>query len=268
MTHYAPARVNILGVNVSAINMAQATHLIEEHISSMHPTYVCVTPAHGIMECHRDHELRKIFNASGMTTPDGMSIVYLLHMKGFGYVTRVYGPDLMETMCQESSDGKNYKHFLYGGAPGVVNQLKGSLESRYPGLKIVGTYTPPFRPLTEVEDQQVVELINRSKPDIVWIGISTPKQERWMAEHLGRIDAPVMIGVGAAFDFLSGNKKQAPRWLQRIGFEWLFRLISEPRRLWKRYAEYPLFVFLVIAQVLGLKQFPIETFQQEIKNEV
>ena len=270
MTNYAHARVNILGVNVSAINMLQATRLIEEYIISMYPTYVCVTPAHGIMECQHDHELRTIFNASGLTTPDGMSIVYLLRLKGFKHVTRVYGPDLMETVCMDSCNGKGYRHFLYGGAPGVVDKLKVSLQSRYPGLQIVGTYTPPFRPLTDSEDQAVVETINTSKSDIVWVGISTPKQERWMADHLGRINSPVMIGVGAAFDFLSGNKKQAPRWIQRSGMEWLFRLISEPRRLWRRYAEYPLFVLLVLAQALGVKSFAVESQipQEEVKNEV
>jgi N-acetylglucosaminyldiphosphoundecaprenol N-acetyl-beta-D-mannosaminyltransferase len=131
------------------------------------------------------------------------------------------------------------------------------LQQRFPGLEVVGGYSPPFRPLTGEEDEQVVQAINAADPDIVWIGLSTPKQERWMAEHLGRLTAPVLIGVGAAFDFHSGLKKQAPRWMQRSGLEWLFRLASEPDRLWRRYlVNNPLFMLLVLQQALGLERYP------------
>jgi N-acetylglucosaminyldiphosphoundecaprenol N-acetyl-beta-D-mannosaminyltransferase len=145
---------------------------------------------------------------------------------------------------------------LYGGAEGVTEQLASNLLRRFPGVRIVGSYSPPFRSLTDDEDEQVVRMINETNPDIVWVGLSTPKQERWMAEHVDRLAAPVLIGVGAAFDFHSGRKKQAPRWMQRSGLEWLFRLVTEPRRLGRRYlVNNPLFILLVVQQTLGLKHY-------------
>jgi N-acetylglucosaminyldiphosphoundecaprenol N-acetyl-beta-D-mannosaminyltransferase len=209
------------------------------------------------MDAYRDPELRRIFNASGMTTPDGMAIVWLLRLQGHRRVSRVYGPDLMLEVCR-AGVAKGYRHFLYGGDEGVANRLAQALVERFPGLRIAGTHTPPFRALTDDEDLQVIAKINASGADIVWVGLSTPKQEWWMAGHLGKIDAPVMVGVGAAFDFLSGRKPQAPLWIQRSGLEWLFRLATEPRRLWPRYRQYPLFVVLAVAQLLGLKRFPAE----------
>jgi N-acetylglucosaminyldiphosphoundecaprenol N-acetyl-beta-D-mannosaminyltransferase len=190
-----------------------------------------------------------------MTTPDGMAIVWLLKLKGQRHVSRVYGPDLMLTVCEQSVRS-GLKHFLYGGAPQVAEKLAHKLQTHFPGLQIAGIYCPPFRPLTSEEDQAVIQQINDSQADIVWVGISTPRQERWMAEHIGHLTTPVLIGVGAAFDFISGNKRQAPYWMQRSGLEWLFRLATEPRRLWRRYAQYPLFAMLVLAQELGIQRYP------------
>ena len=249
------SRGNILGVNVSAINMDQALKIIDDWIERREQNYVCVTPAHGVMDCQYQPELREIFNKSGLTTPDGMAIVWLLKLRGFHHVSRVYGPDLMLAVCNHSP-AMGYRHFLYGGNPNVPEALAFNLQSRFPGLNIVGTYSPPFHPLTIEEDSKIVEMINYAQPDVVWVGLSTPKQELWMAEHSGKINAPVMIGVGAAFDFLSGNKKQAPRWIQRNGLEWLYRLYTEPARLWRRYIQYPVFVILVLAQLMGLKKYP------------
>ncbi len=251
------SRVNLLGVGISAVNMGLALKTVEEWIARHEHTYVCVTPAHALMECYRQPDLRVIFNRSGMTTPDGMSVVWLLRLYGRREVGRVYGPDLMHSVCRLSQE-KGWRHYLYGGEPGVPELLKSSLRDLYPGLKIAGTYSPPFRPLTEEEDRQVIQRINAADPDIIWVGISTPKQEYWMSQHLGRLNAPVMVGVGAAFDFLSGRKPQAPRWMQRSGLEWLFRLGSEPNRLWRRYIQYPLFAGLVLAQFLGLMKFPLD----------
>jgi N-acetylglucosaminyldiphosphoundecaprenol N-acetyl-beta-D-mannosaminyltransferase len=245
-------RVDILGVKISATNLAAAVDTIEGWIQRKEPHYVCVTPAHGVMDGRRDPELMKILNESGLTTPDGMSIVWLLKLYGHKCVTRVYGPDLMLAVCQLSGQ-KGFRQFLYGGDTGVAENLARSLQGRFPGLQINDTYTPPFRPLTAEEDQEVIDRINRSEADIVWIGISTPKQERWMAEHVGKVNAPVLIGVGAAFDFLSGRKPQAPSWMQRNGMEWLFRFFTEPRRLWRRYFQYPTFVFLVLSQFIRSK---------------
>lgn len=232
-----PERVDILGVKISAINMHAALDSIAAWIARREPNYVTVTPLHAIIDANEQPDLIPIFNASGLTTPDGMSIVWLLKWSGCKNVSRVYGPDLMQSVCDLSQE-KGWKHFLYGGEEGVVELLAAALLRRFPKLQIVGTYTPPFRPLTSEEDLEVKGRVLRSGADIVWVGISSPKQERWMHAQCGQISAPVLIGVGAAFDFLSGRKKQAPRWVQRSGLEWLFRLVSEPRRLWRRYAQY------------------------------
>ena len=247
--------MNVLGVRISPVTMRRAVSSLAVWIANRQPHYITVTPAHAVMDAYKDPELRRIFNASGMTTPDGMAIVWLLKLRGHRDVSRVYGPDLMLETCRAGMQ-LGYRHFLYGGGEGVASALEDRLCARFPGLQIVGSHTPPFRDLTAEEDRFVVDRINSAGPDIVWVGLSTPKQERWMAAHLGRIQAPVMIGVGAAFDFLSGRKPQAPVWMQRGGLEWIFRLATEPRRLWPRYRQYPLFVLLATAQLLGLKRFP------------
>ena len=243
-------KVQILGISVSAINMTQAAAVIEEWVSSRKHHYVCVTGVHGVMESRNDEQLRRIHNEAGLVTPDGMPLVWLSRLKGQGHVRRVYGPDLMLELCRRSLE-KKYRHFFYGGAEGVAEKLTGRLRQKFPGIEIAGTLCPPFRTLTEPEDAEIIANINRARPDIVWVGLSTPKQERWMAEHVGKIQAPVLIGVGAAFDFHAGVKKQAPRWMQRSGLEWLFRLIQEPRRLAGRYlVNNPKFVAAVIKEWL------------------
>ena len=244
-------------MGVSAVNIASTLEVIDSWLQERQRNYVCLTPAHSVMACYRDPEIRRIFNASGLTTPDGMSIVWILRRRGHRDVGRVYGPDLMLACCQRYLD-QGRSHYFYGGADGVIEALESRLRSRFPGLIIAGGHAPPFRPLTEDEDRRVVDEINRSGADIVWVGIGSPKQERWMADHLGRLEVPVMVGVGATFDFLGGRKPHAPRWIQGSGFEWLFRLATEPRRLWPRYRRYPLFVLLVLAQELGLRKFPME----------
>lgn len=238
MSAAAPLRTDrgdVLGVNVSAIAMDDAIATIERWIDEGRHEYVCVTGVHGIMECRRDPLLRKIHNEAGMVTPDGVPLVYFLRLTGKRRTQRVYGPDLMREMTAVSGR-RGYRQFYYGGNVGVVEKLKETLIRSVPGLQVVGTYCPPFRELTPAEDRAVVDAINAARPHILWVGLSTPKQERWMAEHLERIDAPVLVGVGAAFDFLAGTKRQAPAWMQRHALEWLFRLCSEPRRLWRRYA--------------------------------
>ncbi len=248
-------RVNILGVGVSAINIAQALQAIEGWISRREPHYVCVTGVHGVMESQRDEALRQVHNAAGLVTPDGMPLVWLSRLRGFRHVGRVYGPDLMLACC-ELSLSRGYRHYLYGGADGVPPRLAERLCKRFPGLSIVGGYSPPFRQLTEDEDEEIVWRINRAKPDIVWVGLSTPKQERWMADHVGRLRASVLIGVGAAFDLHAGLKRQAPRWMQQAGLEWFFRLLMEPRRLAARYLlNNPLFVWRILLQEVGARRY-------------
>ena len=243
MTSLRPARVNVLGVGISAANLNAAVRWVQNCIESREKTYVCVATVHGVMECQRDPRLMEVYNASGMTTADGMPLVWILRSRGYANQTRVYGPDLMLEICHNSIE-RAYRHFIYGGAPGVADSLAQSLAGSLDGIRIVGTYSPPFRELTEAEDREIVSEINSSQPDIVWVGLGTPRQERWMSDHIERLNASILIGVGAAFDFLAGTKAQAPRWMQRSGLEWAFRLATEPRRLWKRYLIYnPWFLY-------------------------
>jgi N-acetylglucosaminyldiphosphoundecaprenol N-acetyl-beta-D-mannosaminyltransferase len=227
-------RVDVLGVGISAIDMTQAVTEIARWVEEGEQHYVCVTGVHGVMEARRDPELRDIHNASGLTTPDGMPMVWAGHQAGAAHMRRVCGPDLMPELCQLAAE-RGWSSFFYGGGPGVPELLAERLTARFPGLRVVGTWSPPFRPLTPDEDRMAVERINRAAPDLVWVGLSTPKQERWMAAHAGRLDAPVLLGVGAAFDMHAGLLPQAPRWMQRSGLEWLYRVRREPRRLWRRY---------------------------------
>lgn len=251
-SHAEPAHVEILGVRVSAINLQQALSTIEAWIAERRQRYVCITGAHGVMESQHDATLLAIHNQAGMVTPDGMPLVWMSRLLGHSQTRRVYGPDLMRALS-ELSARRGYRQFYYGGDIGVADKLAATLSASYPGLSVAGTLSPPFRSLTSEEDIGIVAQINAAKPDIVWVGLSTPKQEYWMASHAGRIEAPVMIGVGAAFDFLAGRKAQAPVWMQRNGLEWLFRLSQEPRRLFRRYV-WIVPGFLVAASGLLVRQ--------------
>lgn len=243
-------QADILGVNVSAIDMQDCVDTIDSWIDSRSQHYVCITGVHGVIESQSDASLRAIHNAAGLVTPDGMPLVWMARWLGHSRTRRVYGPDLMRTLSR-LSPSRGYRHFYYGGGNGVAERLKGALTQASPGLNVVGIIEPPFRPLTPAEDTAVVDAINAARPDIIWVGLSTPKQERWMASHIGRLEAPVLIGVGAAFDFLAGEKQQAPAWMQRNGLEWLFRLVTEPRRLWRRYLSIvPKFIVLAGAQLV------------------
>ena len=201
--------------------------------------------------------MREILNGAWLNAPDGMPLVWLGRWCGHGSVSRVYGPDLMLAVCDEGR-GVGLKHFFYGGVPGVAETLREKLCARFPGLEVVGTYTPPFRPLNPEETEVLRSNVSRTQPDVIWVGLSTPKQERFMAEHGPRLDAGVLIGVGAAFDFHSGRVRQAPRWVQRSGTEWLFRVCQEPRRLWRRYLiNNSLFLWRITLQLSGLKEYPL-----------
>ena len=252
-----PDRVNILGVGVSAITMTDALAQFDEWIATGANQYVCVTGVHGVMESHRDPALRDIHNRAGLVTPDGMPLVWISRLRGYRQVERVYGPDLMLACC-EASVTKRYRHFFYGGAEGVPERLAERLQERFPGLQVADRWSPPYRELTAAEERDMIDRINAANPDIVWVGLSTPKQERWMARYVGRLSAPVLIGVGAAFDFLAGLKRQAPRWMQRASLEWLFRLATEPRRLWRRYLiNNPRFVWRFLLQWSGVVRYDI-----------
>lgn len=241
-----PDRVDVLGVGISAIDRTTAVEEITAWVERRARRYVCVTGVHGVMESQRDPELREIHNGSGLTTPDGMPMVWAGRFAGARGMERVYGPDLMLDVLARA-EARGWSSYFYGGAPGTPELLVERLRERFPALLVAGTCSPPFRPLTPEESEQTCAEINAARPDLVWVGLSTPKQERWMAEHRDRLDAPVLLGVGAAFDIHAGLLPQAPPWMQRSGLEWLYRLSREPRRLWRRYLyNIPRFVATVL----------------------
>jgi N-acetylglucosaminyldiphosphoundecaprenol N-acetyl-beta-D-mannosaminyltransferase len=251
-------RVNILGVGVSAINMETALGQIDSWIAQREPHYVIAVPAHCIVECLKDEKLRAIYNRAGMVTPDGRPIYWICRLSGHRNVEQVRGSDLMLKVCEHSA-ASGYRHFLYGGwPPSLVEELASKLEERFPGIQIAGTHAPPFRSLTPEEDAMIIEKINAARPDIVWVGLGAAKEEFWVESHVGKVTAPVLIGVGAAFDFHAGKKRQAPRWMMQAGLEWFFRMLTEPRRLGPRYMrDNPIFVWNLLLQALGRKSRPL-----------
>jgi len=249
--------VNVLGVALSPLNMGLALERIGRAIAARQKGYVCVTGVHGVSEAQSDPEFRRILNRAFLCTPDGMPMVWAGRWQGHKLMDRVYGPDLMLAIM-EVSEKTGWRHFFYGGANGVAQLLSARLLERFPKVRIVGSYEPPFRPLNPGELQELRDKVRQAQPDFFWVGLSTPKQERFMAGHLDQLDATLMFGVGAAFDILSGKVRQAPRWMQRSGLEWLFRLGCEPRRLWKRYfINNPLFMARMFCQLTGLKKYPL-----------
>jgi len=250
-------RVNVLGVGLSVLTLPTALEAIAGAVQAGNKGYICVTGVHGVMEAQSSDSFRSILNHAFLCTPDGMPMVWVGKIHGHSEMRRVYGPDLMLTVC-EWGETHPCRHFFYGGAPGVADLLAEKLKTRFPRLEVAGTFTPPFRPLTADEEKMLAEKIRASRPDILWVGLSTPKQEKFMAEYLPRLDVTLMIGVGAAFDFHSGRVRQAPAWMQRSGLEWLYRLCQEPRRLARRYfRNNPLFILKIAAQLSGLKKYPL-----------
>lgn len=225
---------DILGVRISALNMNLAVESIENWIENNEKQYVCICTVHTIMECQRSEQLRQTVNSAGIRTPDGMPLVWLSRRAGHHHVSRVYGPDLMLELCRRSGD-IGHRHFFYGGGPGVAEVLVDRLTSRFPELNVAGVHTPGMLASGELEDRAVIDKINASEADVVWVGLGAPKQDWWVANHRSLLNAPVLIAVGAAFDFHSGRIAQAPGWMQRNGLEWLFRLWQDPKRLWRRY---------------------------------
>jgi N-acetylglucosaminyldiphosphoundecaprenol N-acetyl-beta-D-mannosaminyltransferase len=247
-----------LGIGISAVNLEQALAEVERWIAAKERHYINVCTVHTVMECQQDGRLRQIVNASGLSTADGMPLVWLNWLHGQHHVDRVYGPDLMLALCDRSQT-TGVRHFFYGGAPGVADLLARKLRERFPRLEVAGVHSPPFRGVDEEEDRVVLDAINASGADVVWVGLGTPKQDYWVARHRPLLTVPALIAVGAAFDFHAGLARQAPRWLQRSGLEWLFRLMQEPRRLAYRYLVHnPSFLLLVSLQLLGLRKFSLD----------
>ena len=250
-------RVNVLGVGISVLNLRSALEAIAVAVRQKRKGYICVTGVHGVMEAQDDPAFKRILNQAFLCTPDGMPMVWAGKLNGHREMSRVYGPDLLLDVCAWS-ETSGAKHFFYGGADGVADLLAQKLKEKFPKLSVAGTFTPPFRPLNAMEIKNLQEKISAARPDIFWVGLSTPKQEKFMAEFLPQLEVTLMVGVGAAFDFHSGRTKQAPRWMRRSGLEWFFRLCSEPRRLGGRYLRNnPLFVGRFLAQRTGWKNYPL-----------
>ena len=250
-------RANVLGVGIDAVSPAIVVNQLFEATHNGASGYVCVTGVHGVMESQRDSALMQILNDAMLTVPDGMPTVWMGRLQGHRDMSRVYGPTLLLDVC-ERSVVTGETHFFYGGGPGVADALAGQLSARFPGLRVVGTYAPPFRPLNGREEAELEARVAAVRPDFFWVGLSTPKQERFMAAHHGKLAARIMLGVGAAFDMHSGRTRQAPSWMQRNGLEWLFRLGQEPRRLFWRYARNnPGFVVRAALQVAGLRHYSL-----------
>ena len=241
--------MNILGTRVDSTSYHEATAVITEWAAQNLSKYVCVATVSQVMEGHDAPAFQAVMNQADLVTPDGMPLVWGLRLLGWKGATRVYGPDLTPiVLARAAADGLPVG--FYGGSPEVLEQFVQAMTARFPELKAAYAFSPPFRPLTPAEDQQVVQEIKESGARILFVATGNPAQELWMAAHRGKVPA-VMIGVGAAFDFLTGAKRQAPRWMMGIGLEWLFRLATEPRRLWKRYLKHnPRFVVLFALQLI------------------
>jgi N-acetylglucosaminyldiphosphoundecaprenol N-acetyl-beta-D-mannosaminyltransferase len=242
----------LLGVPLAVTDYEHTLDWIDATVAERGRGYICVAAVHTVMASSEDPELRAAVLGADFTVPDGQPLVWAMNLLGQELTSRVYGPDLMDHACARAAR-TGQRFYLYGGRnQGALVELARMLRLRHPNLQIVGGYAPPFRELTAEEEAAAVADIERCRPDVVWVGIGVPKQEKWMARMRDRLTAPVLIGVGAAFDFHAGLVPQAPGWMQRVGLEWAFRLAQEPRRLWRRYLRYnPRFVAGFARQYLG-----------------
>ena len=223
----------ILKTNINVTNMSDTIKYIGEHLDDLRGKYICVSNVHTTVMSYENEEYRKIQNSAAMALPDGAPLSSYSRRKGYKQAQRVTGPDLMLELFAISKE-KGYRHYFYGATEETLQSMREVLERDYPGIEIAGMYAPPFRTLTPQEDAQIVAKINESRPDFIWIGLGAPKQEEWMYQHMGQLQG-VLIGVGAGFDYLAGYIKRAPRWMQRMSLEWLYRLLQDPKRLWRRY---------------------------------
>lgn len=250
------AGTNVLGIHVSAVDLDSAAEAILAAVEADAPGYVCFANTHSLIECRADGRLAAVFDGAHLVVPDGMPLVWALRRAGHTQSGRVYGPDMMLRLFDRGRE-HGLRHFLYGTTPDVLERLSARLTEQFPGVEIVGTHAPPFRPLTSLEEELTADMINESGADLVWVGLSAPKQERWMGSMRPHLKAPILLGVGAAFDFHAGLKPQAPAALQRNGLEWAYRLLTEPRRLWRRYFKVvPLYLLLNGAERIGFLNFP------------
>jgi N-acetylglucosaminyldiphosphoundecaprenol N-acetyl-beta-D-mannosaminyltransferase len=247
----APSTLSVLGVPLGLTDYERALDWIDATVASRERGYVCVCNVHTVMASAEDAELRSALMSSSLNVPDGQPLVWAINLLGHSLGDRVYGPELMARSCARAAQ-TGQRMYLYGGRnQGALVQLALNLRQRYPGVRIVGGYSPPHRPLTDEERRAVIKEINGSRADVVWVGIGVPKQEKWMASMRDELETPVLVGVGAAFDFHAGLMPQAPNWIQESGLEWAYRLAHEPRRLWRRYIRYnPRFVHAFTRQLV------------------
>lgn len=247
----------ICGVRVHAIEMADTLKQLRSWIDDTQSSerFVAITAMHGLAEAQQNEAFRHILNSADLLVPDGTPLVWIGRIKGHQLRRRVSGCDLLDNFCRES--GSAYRHFFFGGTTGAAESLAKALRDKF-GILIAGTYTPPFRPLTNGEEADLAAIVEQASPDVLWVGLSSPKQETWMYEHRHRLKVPLMLGVGAAFDLNSGNVPRAPVWMRDHGLEWLFRLGSEPRRLWRRYLiTIPKAVWFVCLELIGFPSISV-----------
>jgi N-acetylglucosaminyldiphosphoundecaprenol N-acetyl-beta-D-mannosaminyltransferase len=250
-------RANVLGVGVHAVNLPLAAEMLEKAVESGNCGYVCVTGVHGVMEAQRNSKFKKILDEAMLVVPDGVPTVWVGRWEGFKSMGRVFGPDLMLEVCRRSVLSR-HSHFLYGGMPGIAEELRENLERWFPGIRIAGTYTPPFRPLSLREKTDLQNRLSAIAPDIIWVGLSTPKQEQFMHENLHSLHCKVMVGVGAAFDIHTGHLNDAPQWIKNAGLQWLHRLCQEPSRLWRRYLfNNSAFLIRIAFQFAGIRRYEL-----------
>lgn len=224
---------NILGVNIAAIDMEWLLDYLNDNIHALSGDYICVSNVHTTVTAYEDQEYCKVQNGGIMAIPDGGPLSSVGQKRGFKNMKRTTGPSLMGEIFKISA-AEGYRHYFYGSTDETLEKLYSVLEETYPGIQIAGMYSPPFRPMTEEEDKAIVERINETKPDFIWVGLGAPKQEKWMAAHQGRVNG-LMVGVGAGFDYHAGNIERAPEWMQKSNLEWVYRLLQDPRRLFGRY---------------------------------
>jgi N-acetylglucosaminyldiphosphoundecaprenol N-acetyl-beta-D-mannosaminyltransferase len=229
-------RPDVLGVPMSALNLDEAIAAIDQWIREDQRQYICTIDVHALVESRFTTDVQDIYRSAAIAAPDGMPLVWLLHQSGYHAADRICGPDLMPAVFQVSQS-RGYRHFLYGSTEETLSLLRQQLNRNFPGAKIVGHYSPPFRALTLDEERDIDRRLNDAAPDIIWVGLGAPKQDRWMAAHRNALNAPVLIGVGGAFEMMAGKVKRAPRIVRRTGCEWMFRMIQEPRRLTGRYLK-------------------------------
>lgn len=253
---YVNRRYNLLGVGIHCLTLEKTTELLLDAASSRAGGYVCVCPVHSVVTALDDPDYQKIMNKSLLTTPDGMPVVWFGRWLTGEKIQRVYGPDLMESLFKQSDQGQ-FSHYFYGGHEGVGDQLVERLKGRFPQMKVAGWETPPFHEISDDEIEALGERVVQSGAHFLWVGLGVPKQERFMARAEELLPGVIQIGVGAAFDFLSGSKPQAPRWMQRSGLEWFFRLCCEPRRLAGRYLIGNFrFLWNVMLQIMRIRRYP------------